>query len=327
MNNLTIKNNEKSFMFVKCSNSTYLIDTENIIEIIKIPRMEYPQRLPRYISGVFDYRGRILNTADLRNILGFEIKPYDKDTNIVILEEKNDGKVLALAVEYIEKIEKVDISFIKPATINNSFSFTRGIYVKDEETSVVLDIHKIIRQVFEGIQNGEMSDMPNILPNNDIEVYNKRALEYKNKIDWLQTSEFNDDNTYITFNANNINYCIHSKFTKGFFKLNQEKITPIPSSKNFIKGILNIRGEYISIIDINAFFGREETEVSHKSTIIIPDAKDFKIGILADSVGESVNIENALETQEDETNCVLGEKVYNILNIKNILNNEKLYLK
>ena len=327
MNNLTIKNNEKDFMFVKCSDSTYLIDTNNIVEIIKMPRLEYPQRLPKYISGLLDYRGDIINTADLRSILGFELKHYDKNTNIAILEDKNEGKILALAFDEVEKIDKVDLNFVKSAPLNNADSFARGIYTNEESSFIILDINKIIRRVFEGIENNETSEMPNLLPYYDLEIYNKRSLECRSQKNTIENFAITNNYQYCVFSINDTNYCLNNKLVKSFYKLDLEQITKIPLSKEFVMGILNVRGEFITIIDLNCFFGRESAKVSSKSTIIIPDSKEFKIGFIADKIGGSINIENMGDFSQNEESYVLNDEIYYVLNLQSILNDEKLYLK
>lgn len=328
MNNLTIKNNEKDYMFIKCGDSVYLIDTGDIVEIINMPRLEYPQRLPKYISGLFDYRGRIINTIDLRNILGLEVKQYNKDTSVIIIEDKNTNDVFALAFDSIEKIEKIDSMLMKPALNENSLSFIRGFYSPSEGlNAVVLDINKILRRIGEVFKNNEMSDIGSIIPTGDFEILDKRSLNYKVVKNELPSLKVQMENEYITFRAGKTSYCVHNRYIKSFYNLREEKITYIPSPKDFIIGILNIKGEYISIIDINRFLEREKTDVNSKSTILVIDSPEFKLGILADSVGNSINLENFENQNGDFANYVEGENVYSVLNIESILNNEKLYLK
>ena len=73
------------------------------------------------------------------------------------------------------------------------------------------------------------------------------------------------------------------------------KITPVPRAPHYIKGIINLRGEVIPIIELRLKFGMEETVVTDHTCIIVLETqhakKNMMTGIIVDSVSEVHNIE------------------------------------
>lgn len=73
-------------------------------------------------------------------------------------------------------------------------------------------------------------------------------------------------------------------------------ITPIPKTPNFMKGIINLRGKIIPVMDLRLKFSMDEREYDQLTCIIIVEThiggrKNF-VGILVDKVAEVVNVYN-----------------------------------
>lgn len=64
-------------------------------------------------------------------------------------------------------------------------------------------------------------------------------------------------------------------------------ITGLPLVPEYIRGIINLRGQIIPIVDIRCFLGRDE---ERSSCIIILHTQDAQIGILVDQVEKMVDI-------------------------------------
>lgn len=76
-----------------------------------------------------------------------------------------------------------------------------------------------------------------------------------------------------------------------------ECLTKIPGLPNFFRGVINVRGEIIPVLDIPKFFGQKEIAISDASKTIIARHEQTVIGILADDVLGVIKIpENELQT-------------------------------
>ncbi|EIW90309.1 chemotaxis protein CheW [Alishewanella agri BL06] len=88
--------------------------------------------------------------------------------------------------------------------------------------------------------------------------------------------------------------------------LRYTEIAPVPGSPDYVLGIINLRGNVVTVIDTRARFGLPPAEVSDNTRIVIIEAEKQVIGILVDSVAEVVylkqsEIDNAPNVGTDES--------------------------
>jgi len=71
-------------------------------------------------------------------------------------------------------------------------------------------------------------------------------------------------------------------------------ITKLPKTPEFVKGVINLRGKVIPVIDLRLRFGLEEEVHTEKTCIIVVEISDgrgsMQIGIIVDSVSEVLNV-------------------------------------
>jgi purine-binding chemotaxis protein CheW len=67
-------------------------------------------------------------------------------------------------------------------------------------------------------------------------------------------------------------------------------ITPVPRTQHFIRGVINLRGKVIPIIDLRLKFGMDSSEPTDLTCIIVVEAEGRRIGIVVDRVSEVADI-------------------------------------
>ena len=71
-------------------------------------------------------------------------------------------------------------------------------------------------------------------------------------------------------------------------------LTEIPMMPAFIRGVINLRGSVVPVIDLSARFGGSQTEVGRRTCIVIVEVEDedtkHDIGIMVDAVSEVLDI-------------------------------------
>lgn len=72
-------------------------------------------------------------------------------------------------------------------------------------------------------------------------------------------------------------------------------IRTVPQTPSFVKGVVNLRGKVIPVVDLRLKFGMEELDYTERTSIIVVDVKGpsetfVRIGIVADFVSEVANI-------------------------------------
>lgn len=125
-------------------------------------------------------------------------------------------------------------------------------------------------------------------------------------------------------------YAISTEYVRGVDPL--ESLTPLPCTPSFVIGIVNVRGEILSVIDIKKFFDLPEKGLTDLNKVIVIESADMVFGIVADAVGGvrrilRADIQSSLPTltgiREDYLLGVTGERVV-ILDAAKLLSDENL---
>ncbi len=98
---------------------------------------------------------------------------------------------------------------------------------------------------------------------------------------------------YLTFRLKNESYGIVVLKIREIIRL--QAITPVPQMPAFIKGVLNLRGKIIPVIDLRIKFGLQDiTDADHNCIIVVkielPNRQSTQIGLIVDAVEEVINI-------------------------------------
>lgn len=68
------------------------------------------------------------------------------------------------------------------------------------------------------------------------------------------------------------------------------EITRVPRTPTFVRGVINLRGKVIPVIDLRLKFGMESKEQTEETCIIVVQAQNMEMGILVDKVSEVLDI-------------------------------------
>lgn len=345
MNDITAPDNINEndvFIFAKIGNVPYAFPALSILEIIKLVELEYPEKMPTYVAGILEYRGKIIQIIDLRTILNIEEKNYDTNTHILIIQGKDT--VYGIIADSITDIKRIDTSLIVPPPHSIGSHFTKGMYLNNGTTSTVVNLNAL-EEWMSISDKGETNfnqKASRLLPR-DIkskELLHQRKLQLINKTKNVHYGGLTTNkDVYISFKIGSNTYCLEIVYVGGFYKYSETKIIKVPCTPGFIKGLISIKGDYITIIDLKKYFDNEESCITDKSAIIAIQSKDFNIGFIVDEISDAINIRPAdlfknkpknkntkTENKNEITEYVKDNKLYLVLNIEEILNNEKLYV-
>jgi purine-binding chemotaxis protein CheW len=95
----------------------------------------------------------------------------------------------------------------------------------------------------------------------------------------------------VEFSLASETYGFESAFVREVYPL--KEFTPLPSVPPFVLGIVNVRGQILSIIDLKKFFDLPETGLGQLNKLIILRHEQMELGILADDIlgARSINLE------------------------------------
>ncbi|AEV68628.1 chemotaxis protein CheW [Acetivibrio clariflavus] len=93
---------------------------------------------------------------------------------------------------------------------------------------------------------------------------------------------------YLTFVIGKEVYGIEIKYVTEI--INMQKITEVPELPDYVKGIINLRGKIIPVMDVRLRFRKEAKEYNDRTCIIVVDIEDISVGLIVDSVSEVLTI-------------------------------------
>lgn len=103
---------------------------------------------------------------------------------------------------------------------------------------------------------------------------------------------------YVVFKLNNENYTIPLEKIKEILVYSQVIITELFSEDPWIKGMINLRGEVIPIIDMRVRFDIENVSFGHNTVIIvIKTSEDKLIGIIVDNIESIIELDTQMVVQ------------------------------
>ncbi|WP_027084324.1 chemotaxis protein CheW [Cohnella panacarvi] len=101
-------------------------------------------------------------------------------------------------------------------------------------------------------------------------------------------------------------------------------ITRVPKTPDFVKGVINLRGVVIPVIDLRGRFGLEESELGENSRIIIVAVNDMEVGFIVDSANDVLDLMS--DTIENPPEIVGGIKAKYLSGVAKIGDNRLLIL-
>lgn len=94
---------------------------------------------------------------------------------------------------------------------------------------------------------------------------------------------------YLTFRVREGEYGIEISYISEIIGVQES--TRVPNTYNYVKGIINLRGTIVPIIDMRLRFGFEEREYTDRTCIIVLSMDDVSIGLIVDEVQDVANID------------------------------------
>lgn len=101
-------------------------------------------------------------------------------------------------------------------------------------------------------------------------------------------------NKYLTFSLGEEFYGVDIMFVTEIVGL--QPINMVPELPSFVKGVINLRGDIIPVMDARLKFKKAEIEYNDRTCIIVIEVREMSIGLVVDAVNEvlTINQENVV---------------------------------
>ncbi len=114
------------------------------------------------------------------------------------------------------------------------------------------------------------------------------AMENEQIDENLELEEDTTKDKYLTFEIDNEEYGIDISHVIEIITVSA--ITWVPETPDFLKGVINLRGSIIPVIDARLRFKKPEKEYDSLTCIIVIEYENYKVGVIVDTVNEVMHI-------------------------------------
>ncbi len=147
-----------------------------------------------------------------------------------------------------------------------------------------------------------------------------------------EESEDTQKGKFLTFHLANEDYGIEIRFVTEIIGI--QKITEVPDMPAFVKGVINLRGKVVPVMDVRTRFNLPARDYDDRTCIIVVNIDDKAVGLVVDKVNEVADIpEKQIEppprTNKEGTRYIEGmgkinNEVKILLDVQRLLYSEEL---
>ncbi|HEY8361843.1 MAG TPA: chemotaxis protein CheW [Tissierellaceae bacterium] len=134
------------YVIFRLNREYYGIPIDKVISIEKMQNFTRIPNAPKHLKGVINLRGEVIPLVDLRLKLDMDFKEPDKNTRIIVVNEKDKDIIAGLIVDsssevleiYDENIDEV------PSNENVNLSYVLGVGKTKDRLIILLDLSKVL---------------------------------------------------------------------------------------------------------------------------------------------------------------------------------------
>lgn len=326
-NNFEVQQN----LYFTLSDNKYAIPLENVLEVMKLPALDYPQKLPNNIIGVLKFNNININILDVRFYLDIPVTKYSVNNKLIVV--KTDESIFGIVADNIENIISFENSKIERLPFVSDNKIIDSLYHIEEQTVSILNMYALEQLLRQGCEVKDV-DIKSLFPTDEksLDILNSRAkyliTNLNNSV--TQTAFVNDK--FVTFALNETSYCINLKYIKEV--TNKTNIIQLPCSPDYVEGLMTVRGDFITVINFKKFLNLPKTEYTKKTKVIIVDSEQYKVGFLVDEIFEIADIpeeliDNKKTSIEDSfiaSEIIQGNEIKLLINMDKVMTDEKMFI-
>ena len=139
-NNNVIEQKKNTHLFFQIGENKYAINSDNILEIMKLPALDYPQKLPNNIVGLLKYNNFVINVVDIRFYLNINVPPYSTHNELLIV--KTDEIIFGIITDKVIGILPFDTALMDAIPFVDNKMVIDSLYKYNQETIFIINIIK-----------------------------------------------------------------------------------------------------------------------------------------------------------------------------------------
>lgn len=253
----------------------YGVDIGLVDEIIRIPAITNIPDAPMHMKGIICLRGKVLPVISLRSLFGMFEKENDNRSRILVIKltDTDEESSFGLIVDQVNEVVGVPLTAIDPPpSFLSNGSHLKGIgkLNNGKRLIIIMDPSEIITTSGLPQKGGSGSGR---------EMELSLKLKERSSLDELQL---------VTLKIGNEEFGINIMNVQEIIRLTE--ITVIPGAPFYVKGVVNLRGNVLPVLDLRARFEMEERELTSSERIVVTTFRGKATGLIVDAVMEVLQI-------------------------------------
>ncbi|MBF0353459.1 MAG: chemotaxis protein CheW [SAR324 cluster bacterium] len=265
---LVVAEPEQVLIGFKLADEYYLMEINIVEEIIRSPTAisEVPQHT-RALEGVFHLRDQIIPLLRLTKRFGLPDQPDGPNTAVLVVNVL--GVKIGLIVDAITGVKRLRESNIEPLPKNVEASRSRhlkGVFQSKDNGQHFVYLVTILEKIFLEDELERLGDFQ--------DAHMQEMLESAKPVAEIMS--------LLRFKVGGEIYAIRILQVNQI--TNMQTVCSVPMTPDYIKGVMNVRGEIITVLDLSTMFGSTEMFSSKKAKIIVVDIGERKVGLQVEEV-------------------------------------------
>lgn len=347
---------QNSYLIFVLHTARCAVDVRVVQEVISLPELTRLPESPFYVAGVLNLRGTLVPVVDLELCLGSAPHPYTLADYALIL--RVDGDLLGIIANQVyepQRIAQEETEVMRGfvETIEGASLPRRESPITHGSKISLLDHHALVRFVapalwmakLKGVKISDLDspDAPEHVVGEDAirffcpEANPEQRGIFRQRSRGLRRPIGGPDSTDLVplavFRLDEEYFGIDPRMVREISAVTP--ITPVPCCPSHIAGLMNLRGEIVTLVDIRSALKKPVASPRTARKIMVVLVDDHLAGVLADEVYEIVYLDPAdLQTEFVERDserqeyihgiAPFGEKKLTYLDLSKILSCEEL---
>jgi purine-binding chemotaxis protein CheW len=278
------QNEVEQLVTFNVADEEFAVGIMQVKEIIRVTEITPVPKAPEYIVGVLSLRNHLLPIMDLRVLfsqasLKVEMgeKPsQDKIDSQRIIVVELDGVLTGMLVDSVSEVLTLEKKAIEPppAIVSRGESNRlRGVgkLENGKRLLMLLDIDRLVSKTDKKRMLDAVGD----------------SEEGKSKME-SAVDKSGEEMQLVCFKVDREEYAISIMKVQEIIRINE--ITAVPKTKAYMKGIINLRGTVVPVIDIRTRFGLKAPEKREQCRIVVVNISGKTTGLIVDSVSEVLRV-------------------------------------
>jgi purine-binding chemotaxis protein CheW len=273
---------EMQLVSFEVAGQEYALTIENVQEIVQVP--EHINRLPKtdsHILGVVTLRNRLLPLVSLRQMFGLPAVPLD-DRNKIVVVPLPDETSVGIVMDTVKEVLRVNRSMLDPVPglmrggkahgeIQGICRLNGGKRLVSVLSAEALFENEVIRRAAAGGNSEE--NLGGAMASDQVAGEVTLAEEEQ----------------FVVFRLAEEEYGAPIDSVQEIVRV-PDTLTRLPKAPSFIKGVVNLRGAVLPVVDQRTRFNLDDMERNDRQRIMVFTINGVRTGFIVDSVSEVLKI-------------------------------------